>query len=223
MNALTTISTASANLPATYENARRALEQCSAVDECQDWADKAAALASYARQADDDQLERMAQRIRARAIRRAGELLKQIEPGKTGPKPELSAGNHTQFTREDAAREAGMSKHQQVQATRIANIPPADFEAQVEGPKPPTLTQLAQQGIQRRETPPPDPQSWLKGRDKKAFNRALHFTGDITDYATAAARWDLSILNDLDDEQRMEIRNAIRRIDAIHDQIATRI
>ena len=50
-------------------------------------------------------------------------MLKQIEPGKTGPKPELGAGDHTQFTREDAAREAGMSKHQQVQAIRIANVP----------------------------------------------------------------------------------------------------
>jgi hypothetical protein len=31
----------------------------------------------------------MATRIKARAVRRAGELLKQIEPSKTGPKPEL--------------------------------------------------------------------------------------------------------------------------------------
>jgi len=38
--------------------------------------------ASYIRQSQDDQLEKMVQRIRARAIRRDGELLKQIEPGK---------------------------------------------------------------------------------------------------------------------------------------------
>jgi hypothetical protein len=32
----------------------------------------------------------MAQRIRARAMRRAGELLQQIEPAKPGPKSELN-------------------------------------------------------------------------------------------------------------------------------------
>jgi len=223
MNAPALIPVYTAQLPRTYEAAKRALSECSEVDECKDWADKAAALASYARQAEDDQLERMAQRIRARAIRRAGEILKQVEAAPTGPKPELKAGDHPQFGRSDAAREAGMSPHQAKQAVRVANVPEADFEAQVESPKPPTLTQLAQQGIQRREAPPPDPQTWLKGRDPKVFNRALHFTGDITDYAATAAKWDLSVLHDLDDEQRMEIRNALRRIDAIHDQIATRI
>lgn len=58
---------------------------------------------------------------------------------------------HTQFTREDVAREAAMSKHQQVQAVRVASVPAEDFERQVESPKPPTLTQLASKGIQRRD------------------------------------------------------------------------
>jgi hypothetical protein len=217
------IPVSTAQLPRTYEAAKRALSECSEVDECKDWADKAAALASYARQAEDDQLERMAQRIRARATRRAGELLKQIEPGKTGPKPELSMGGHTQFTREDAAREAGMSKHQQVQAVRIASIPEDDFEAQVESPNPPTLTQLASQGIQRRE-PPPKPEQWLQGRDPKMFNRALHFTALVTEYAADLAKSGaVEILPHLDDGQRMKLRNALRQIDGIHDQIATRI
>ena len=223
MNVPALIPVSTAQLPRTYEAAKRALSECSEVDECKDWADKAAALASYARQAEDDQLERMAQRIRARATRRAGELLKQIEPGKTGPKPELSMGDHTQFTREDAAREAGMSKHQQVQAVRIASIPEDDFEAQVESPKPPTLTQLASQGIQRRE-PPPKPEQWLQGRDPKMFNRALHFTALVTEYAADLAKSGaVEILPHLDDGQRMKLRNALRQIDGIHDQIATRI
>lgn len=219
MNVLIPVS--AAQLPRTYEAAKLALSECSEVDECKDWADKAAALASYAKQAEDDQLERMAQRIRARAIRRAGELLRQIEPNPGGRPSETSAGDRPSFHRTDAARDAGMSVHQAKQAVRVANVPEAEFEAQVESPKPPTLTQLAQQGIHRRD--PPDPQTWLKGRDKKAFNRALHFTGDITDYAAIAAKWDLSVLNDLDDTQRVEIRNALRRIDGVHDQIATRI
>jgi len=58
---------------------RRALATCERIDECKDWADKAAALASYAKQADDQTLHHLATRISARAIRRAGELLQQFE------------------------------------------------------------------------------------------------------------------------------------------------
>ena len=116
-----------------------------------------------------------------------------------------------------------MSKHQQVQAVRIASIPEDDFEAQVESPKPPTLTQLASQGIQRRE-PPPKPEQWLQGRDPKMFNRALHFTALVTEYAADLAKSGaVEILPHLDDGQRMKLRNALRQIDGIHDQIATRI
>ena len=41
-------------------------------------------MASYARQAKDESLRKQADRIQARAIRRCGELLKQIEPDKGG-------------------------------------------------------------------------------------------------------------------------------------------
>lgn len=218
MNALVTIRAGSADLPATYEAAKVALQHCSEVDECKDWADKAAALASYARQSEDDQLERLAQRIRARAIRRAGELLKQIDPGQGARDGKRGAGDHTPFNREYAARDAGMSKHQQVQAVRVASIPDADFEAQVESPVPPTITQLALQGVQRRQ--PVD----LGGRDPRTFNRALHFTALVTDYAADLAKANATeILPHLDDGQRMKLRNALRQIDGIHDQIATRI
>jgi hypothetical protein len=78
---------ADARLPATYESAKRALAECSRIDECQDWADKAAALASYARQARDDTLFSFATRIKARALDRCGELLRQI-PASSGGRPE---------------------------------------------------------------------------------------------------------------------------------------
>jgi len=48
MNAPALIPVSTAQLPRTYEAAKRALSECSEVDECKDWADKAAALASYA-------------------------------------------------------------------------------------------------------------------------------------------------------------------------------
>ncbi|UZF93180.1 hypothetical protein [Bosea sp. NBC_00550] len=79
MNAPSVISPAAARLPQTYESAKNALAECVSLDECKSWADEAAALASYAKQADDEELMRMATRIRARAVRRAGELLKQLD------------------------------------------------------------------------------------------------------------------------------------------------
>jgi hypothetical protein len=82
----------------------------------------------------------------SRAISRAGELLKQIDRPETGGRPKNGEGAHTVSA---LAREAGMSKHQQVQAIRVANIPAADFERQVE-PSPPTVTALAEQGKRRR-------------------------------------------------------------------------
>lgn len=55
-------------------------------------------------------------------------------------------GIHTKLGRQAAGEEAGLSKHQQVQAIRVANVPDADFERQVESPNPPTVTKLAEQG-----------------------------------------------------------------------------
>lgn len=89
--------------------------------------------------ANDDELMKMATRIRDRAIRRAGELLKQIEPNKGGRPSETGVAADTSFTRRDAAEAAGMSKRQAVTAIRVANVPAAEFEKQVESPNPPTV------------------------------------------------------------------------------------
>lgn len=222
MNLPQNISVAGASLPVKYQAAQVALAECSQIDECKDWADKAAALASYARQADDHELERMAQRIRSRAIGRAGELIKQIEPQRGGDRKSdeyQSTGNHTLITREDAARDAGMSKHQQVQAVRIANIPKDEFERLVESPKPPTLSQLAALGTKPRENIID-----LKGRDPKEYNRALHYVADFEEAAAELEKQahDL-ILPTLNDKERQRMRAAIKRIDAITDKVATRI
>lgn len=134
-----------APLPQRYEAARTAVAECERIDECKTWADKAAALASYARQANDDSLRVMAVRIQARAERRCGELLKQI------PRADESTrygqvGTVPPVTRTQAASNAGLSERQRKTALRIASVPAAEFEAQVEGPTPPTITQLADQG-----------------------------------------------------------------------------
>ena len=89
-------------------------------------------------------------RIRSRAFRRMGEILKQIEPGKTGPKSELKADGGLQLTRRSAAEEAGISERQQKTAIRVASIPADEFEKKIESDFPPTVTALMVEGPQHQ-------------------------------------------------------------------------
>lgn len=133
-----------ARLPVAYEAARKSLQECERLDECKNWSDRAAALASYARQAKDESLFRTAQRIQARAVRRCGELLKQI-PSASGTRTDLQPHDGA-VTRLGAAQEAGLSERQKVTALRVASVPENDFDRRIEGPEPPTVTTLAQLG-----------------------------------------------------------------------------
>jgi hypothetical protein len=155
-----------ATLPVSYERAKTALATCTAIDECKDWADKSAALASYAKQADDEALQNFALRIKARAIRRAGELLKtfQNQAGKR------SVVTDTTVSQRGAAAGAGMSKRQEVTAARVANIPTKDFEAAVESERPPTVTRLALLGKTSKPAPP-------------GFREATHAIGTVKEFA----------------------------------------
>ncbi len=135
-----------AELPQRYEAAKAALERCVLVDECKEWADQSAAIASYARQSKDDALERLAVRIRARAIRRCGELLKAIEPSKGG---QPTRGGDP-LSRGAAADRAGLSRDQRRTALRVASVSEADFEAAVESDRPASIPQLAALGITRK-------------------------------------------------------------------------
>ena len=91
-------------------------------DECKDWADKAEALASYAKQAEDDTLRKMADRSQARAVSRAGELVRTFNA--QGARTDLlSAGDHQKLTQSEAASRAGMSEHQMKTAVRVSKVP----------------------------------------------------------------------------------------------------
>ena len=166
-------SIAHAKLPATYANARTALERCTRIDECKDWADKAEALASYGRQSEDKELYNMAERIRARAIRRCGELLGEIAPRDTPGRPSKNGGGGSPITRAGAARDAGLSVDQRKTALRVANVPGSEFEAAVESDNPPTVSALAEQGKK------PRPLIDLEGRDPKLFALSTEAQGQI--------------------------------------------
>jgi hypothetical protein len=195
------VDVSSARLPETYENAKNALANCASIDECQEWANRAEALASYAKQADDDTLRKHAERIQARAVRRVGELLKLIEPSQGGrPKNSGSArpslegwvpgGGDQQpsidgwvpTSRKEAADAAGISEHRRKQSLRVANVPDDDFEQAVEGDDPPTVTKLAERGRQPR-----DPQPTQRERDAEqapqGFREATHLIGTVKRFA----------------------------------------
>ena len=205
----------SARLPDAYVQAKTALANCASIDECKDWADKAEALASYAKQADDDTLRRHADRIQARAIRRCGELLKQFD-GRG--RPAENTDGAVSISQKQAARSAGLSERQQVTAVRVANVPSDTFESEVDGPSPPTVTKLADMG--RKPRPVID----HGDRDPIDFNQAMHFKGMLRDYSRELAGWNLSdLLPRLIDSDRTEVRKLVGEIDGVHDIIMTRI
>lgn len=206
MRAITERGVKDAPLPVKYEAAKQALAECSSVDECSTWAKKAAALASYARQADDRSLEDMAARIRARAIRRCGELLKEIPKAPPGRKlgdapPPISA-------RAQAAQDAGLSRDQTKDALRVARIPARDFEAAVESESPPTITELADRGT-RKAAPVVD----LNGVDPAVFNRSLHASAGIRDLSGSLTRFKAAdIAAGVLPRQRPDLIDALERL-----------
>ncbi len=172
MNAITVTN---AKLPISYVKAQEALEKCYKIDECKEWADKAAALASYAKQAEDESLYKTAMNIKGQAVRRMGELLKEIEP-KHGANQNIDTGKGNNVeTRKSVAEAAGLSPRQQAQALRIASIPKKQFEKALDAEKPPTLTELAKMGTKPRQVST----SHLEGRDPKEFNQALHARAEL--------------------------------------------
>jgi hypothetical protein len=113
-------------------------------------------LASYARQAEDDTLRKLADRIQARAVGRAGQLLKTFQTGPKGGRPSGN-GNGTvgvsPRSQKQAADQAGMSQRQRETAVHVANVPEDIFEVAVESDAPPIVTKLAEIG--KRSWPVP--------------------------------------------------------------------
>jgi hypothetical protein len=137
-----------AQLPARYEELCREIAECVRLEECHEYQSQAAALAAAARRMADERLLDFAVRTQVRATRRCGELLLEIA-GAQGARTDLepSAGARTRL---QAATEAGLSRHQMVQAIRLARLPDAEVDAAVEASSPATVTELAARGRQPR-------------------------------------------------------------------------
>jgi len=126
-----------AKLPINYELAKSAIRECARIDQCKDWSDRHAAIASYARQARDTSLKDAANRIVLRAEERIGELLLEIP---TGISP----------TRSDVAKQHGLSRTRVSRATAIARVPRDVREPLIEKSPPISPERLASLGKQGR-------------------------------------------------------------------------
>lgn len=82
-----------------YEAMRTAVAECTRIDEAAKIRDKAAALAAYARQRDDKDLEQWVCEIRVRACVRIGELSLLLDKSKGGANPDatLPAGGKSKY------------------------------------------------------------------------------------------------------------------------------
>lgn len=104
--------------------------------------------------AEDDKLYKYALQVRARAIRRVGELLQTFEKSRGGrPTQKTRGGTSPSSTCTSAVRDAGLSDDQRKTALRVASLPEEDFEAAVESDTPPTISVRAEQGTKKYKTP----------------------------------------------------------------------
>lgn len=71
------------------------------------------------------------------AIRRCGELLKQVPEGHGARDGKRRDGDDPPFNRTTVATEAGISERQRKTALRVASVPENDFHRAVESPDPP--------------------------------------------------------------------------------------
>jgi len=135
---------ATAREPLNYERAKSAIAECASIDECQDWVDKSAALAAYAKQVRDDSMLNNAKRIRLRASARVGELLLQYPKNvrAVATKRRLGQGrssatpNFIRSERHEAAAIAGIPRSSTTMYVAMARVPREQREALIEATPP---------------------------------------------------------------------------------------
>ena len=121
-----------AKLPTNYNQAARAMEKLASIDECLEWKNKGKAMASYARQMRDTQLEQHAFEVKERAERRFGQLSQGIEP-KPGMRTDIEPASIPENRSKKAKLEdAGVSEVTAHRAEKKARMPDDEFEKHIE-------------------------------------------------------------------------------------------
>jgi hypothetical protein len=124
----------------------------------------------------------MADRIQARAIRRCGQLLREIAPSAGGRPPDETPETREgalPSSRKSAADAAGLSEHRRKTALRVANVPEDEFEEAVEADDPATVTELAERGKKPFIFD-------LRGRDPNDFKISTQAQGELRRFSELA-------------------------------------
>ena len=119
---------------AKYDAARYALSVAVEVDEVKDIRDKAAAMAAYARQAQDKELLQWATEIKVRAERRAGEMMRDMEKN-TGNKGQFTGSTIVVPPAPPTLAEMGISKNESSRWQKLAAVSDEKFEEAVAAAK----------------------------------------------------------------------------------------
>lgn len=129
-----------AKLPALYVQSCDALAKCDQLDECKQWHSKMEALAAYAHQARNDDLERCAKRIRNRAFRRVGEILAEV-PSLRGKyrSEDKSLGEGFISGMAKVGKQHGITPNRVTDHVKVASIPEAKFNQLNDQPKTPSI------------------------------------------------------------------------------------
>jgi len=91
-----------------YDAARMALAECARIDDAADIRDKAAALAAYARQRDDNDMECWVREIHLRACVRIGELVRELDTADGGRPCKNPSEQPEEFSKQQALADAGI-------------------------------------------------------------------------------------------------------------------
>jgi hypothetical protein len=119
--------------PVEYETAVKALAACLSLDDSKRWADKADALAAWAKIYHDGTVTRQAKALKLHAYRRMGQLAKELNPVKNS-----NMGREKNSGASPALEKLGLSHTEANAAMALAKIPVASFERLVDDPKSPS-------------------------------------------------------------------------------------
>ena len=156
-----------------YNRARRELALAKSTDEVKQIRDKAVAIETYARLANDPTLENNARSIRLRAERRCGQMLKQTVK-KGAPKKKVKIIDHS-----SKLSDLGITKNQSSDWQKLADLPESEFETDVaEG--------LDTSAILQKHKKKPKPKPQIKNANAE---RALCIWGQSRDLAEPAVAW----------------------------------
>ena len=125
------------HMPVQYDNAVKALHECTTLDESKEFTNAAEALAVWAKMYQNNEALRQAKQLKLHAHRRMGELARELAPGKNKVGGGREPGPLAKL------QEYGLSRHQADAASVLASLKKRDFNKLINQKSPPAPTSVA--------------------------------------------------------------------------------